>query len=283
MLFRSRRGSGEEENSEKMGHLANELGNALWRSKKYREAVAAYRRAYEIDLERLGLTNRNTVVALGNLGDTERVVGDYTNAIKHLTVAADLKKSMKEFDAHDYGQAMNDLAIAYSDSGDSAGALRTYAIALEYHIRALGREDQNVMIVYGNMAIECKNHGKVAEAVGYYRKALDISLLLYGEKNETTRQYYRDLGDCLYSAKKYDKCAAIRKKYLDIVREDKNLETGFVAKAHNLYAEALDALHDYEGAVSNRVLAVEKYRLCGREFLESVAVSLCLQIGRAHV
>ena len=270
-----RRGLGEDENSGKMGHLANELGNAFWNSKRYSEAAAAYRRAYEIDLERLGLTNRNTVVVLGNLGDTERMMGDYTNAIKHLTLAADMKNSMKEFDAHDYGNAMNDLALAFSDSGDSAGALRTYAIALEYDIRALGREDRNVMIVYANMAMECKNHGKVADAVGYYRKALDIALLLYGEKSETTRQCYRNLGDCLYSAEKYDKCAVIRKKYLDMVREDKNLGASFVAKAHSLYAEALDELDDYEGAVSNRVLAVEKYRICGKEFLESVAVSLC--------
>lgn len=271
-----RKGLGEDEKSEKMGHLANELGNALWKSKRYSEAAAAYRRAYEIDLELLGLTNRNTVVVLGNLGDSERMMGDYTNAIEHLTLAADLKKSMKEFDLHDYGQAMNDLAIAYSGSGDSYAALRTFAVSVEHYIRALGREDSNVMTVYANMALECKNHGKVADAVGYYRKALDISLLLYGEKNETTREYYRDLGDCLYAAEKYDKCAAIRKKYLGIVCKDENLNPCFTAKAHNLYAEAIDALDDYEGAISNRVLAVEKYRICGKEFQESVAVSLCL-------
>lgn len=275
-----RRGIGESEKSEKMGHLANELGNALWKSKRYSEATVAYRRAYEIDLERLGLTNRNTIVVLGNLGDSERMMGDYTNAIEHLTLAADMKKTMKEFNAHDYGQAMNDLALAYSDSGDSDGAMRTYAVALEYDIRALGREDRNVMVVYGNMAVECKSHGKAVEAVGYYRKALDIALLLYGEKNETTLQYYRGLGDCLYSAGKYDKCAAIRRKYLDVVRADKSLGTASVAKAHELYANVLDTLDDYDGAVSNRVLAVKLYRESGNEFLESVAISLC-HLGNA--
>ena len=270
-----RRGLGEDENSEKMGSLSNDLGDALRKAKRYREAAVAFRRAYEIDLVRLGLTNRNTVAVLGNLGDAERRIGDYTNAIKHLTIAADMKKSMKEFDAHDYGYAMNDLAIAYSDSGDSSGALRTYAIALEYDIRALGREDSNVMVVYANMAIECKNSGKVAEAVGYYRKALDISLLLYGEKDETTRRYYRNLGDCLYSAGKYAKCAAIRRKYLDIVREDKNLGADFAAKAYSLYADALAAMDDYENAASNRFSAVMMYRRSGNEFLESVAMSLC--------
>ena len=275
-----RRGLGEAENSEQMGVLANKLGNALWSCKKYGEAATAYRRAYEIDLERLGLTNRNTVVVLGNLGNTERTMGDYANAIKHLTLAADMKKSMKEFDAHDYGMAMNDLALAYSDSGDSAGALRTYSIALEYDIRAFGRENANVMIVYANMAMECEQRGNAAEAVGYYRKALDIALILYGEANETSRRYYRKLGDCLYSAGKYEKCAAIRKSYLDIVCGDKDLGPCLVAKAHELYANVLAELDEYENARSNRVCAVEMYRKCGDAFRERVAISLC-HLGRA--
>lgn len=270
-----RKSLGESDTTKKMGYLNNEIGNTLWRGGQKGEALVYYRNAYEIDLVNYGLTNRETIVALGNMGDCERAVKDYTNAIAHLTLAAEMKKNMPEFDAHEYGMAMNDLAIAQSDSGDHDGALRTYAVALEYDIRALGREDSNVMTVYGNIAEEYKTIGKWEDAIVNSRKALDIALLLYGEENEKTRQYYRGLGDCLYNAKKYDKCVVIRKKYLDIVRGSKDLGAEFVAKAHKLYADALAAQHDYENARINRHLAVEMYRKCGEEYLESVAISLC--------
>lgn len=267
---------GESAESKKIASLENDIGNALWRGKEYRSAVEHYRRSYEIDSRVLGLTNQTTVTVLANLGSCEKDIGDYTNAIAHLTLAANMKKLMKEFDAHSYGLTMNALAIAHSNSGDHEGALRTFFVALDYDIGALGRENENVMTVYGNIALEYQKMGRNAEAVGYFRKALDIALLLHGENNEVTRLYYRGLGDSLYSAKKYDKCAAIRRKYLDVVREDKSLRADSVAKAHELYADALASLDDYKGAASNRVLAVRMYRESGNEFLESVAISLCL-------
>ena len=268
--------------SQKLASLENALGNALWRDGKYRDAIEHYRRSYDMNLHVLGLTNKTTVVVLANLGDCERAVNDYTNAIAHLTLAAEMKKAMPDFTEYDYGHTMNDLAIAYSRINDHESALRTYAIALNCHIQALGREDANVMTVYANIASEYEKIGKWQDAVANYRKALDIALLLYGKTDERTRTYYRSLGDCLYEAGKYDKCAAIRKTALDVVRGSKALGPEYAAKAHVLYANALLRLDDYVGAASNLFCAVEAYRKCSGEFSESVAVSLC-ELGYAQM
>ena len=266
--------------SQKLASLENDLGNALWRGGRYQDAIEHYRRSYDMNLHVLGLTNKTTVVVLANLGDCERAVNDYTNAIAHLTLAAEMKKAMPDFTERDYGHTMNDLAIAYSKSGDHEAALRVYIVALDCHIQALGREDVNVMTVYGNIASEYEEIGKWKGAIDAYRKALDIALLLIGKGDSRTRQYYKSLGDCLYKARKHDKCAAIRKAYLDVVRETETLGPEYAAKAHVLYADALLALYDYAGAASNRISAVEAYRKCGEEYEESVAVSLC-QLGYA--
>lgn len=276
------RESEEKPNNKKLAFLHNQVGISCGKAGKIDLAVDHFRKAYELNLDIYGITNRETAVSLHNLGDCERRNCDYNNAISHLVQSLELKRRVGGFSQAEISIHLNDLGIAYDEAELPLKALEAYKQALAIDLKEYGREHSEVMTVYGNMAIAYRKLKKDREELECLRKALDVSLLLFDEGSEEVRGRYCNLADCLYRQKKFENCSKMRKKVVEILCKTTNEENMAMAKAYNLYADALYETEDYVNTRINYDNAVRIYRNGGKEYLESVAIVLA-SLGYANM
>ena len=269
----------------KLSYLTNQIGIGLERTGKIAQALEWHRRSYRLDLELNGLTNRNTVVSLANIGDCERKCGDVTNAVRHLSQALELKLKIPEFSDKDLSLAYNDLGLAYDDVGDYENAIKSYKQALAIDVRLHGRQHREVMVVYGNMAITYRKMNRAKDESSCLRKTLDIALALDEggrEAGQVVLTRYRELADYLSRQEDYVRCTEVRKRIVELTERIHGAESPMVAKECNLCGNANWNAGAYAEAEVFYQRSLELYRCAGTNFAMSVA-AVAGNLGRNEI
>jgi len=173
----------------------------------YSRALGLYREVG--DREREGL-------ALNNLGEASRKLGQYEKAIGYYEQALAIARDMK--DRPGEGGSLNNLGIAYE-------ALSEYDKAIGYLEQALAiaRESKDRRIeVYtlGNFGLTYDRLSQYEKAIGYYEQALAIARDIKNRRSEGI--ILGNLGLAYSDMKQYEKAIGYHEQALAIKREVKD-------------------------------------------------------------
>jgi len=107
----------------------------------------------------------------------------------------------------DYGDAYNNLGLAYNNKGAYDKAIEYYKKALKIDIKKLGPEHPSVATRYNNFGLAYNNKGDYNKAIKYYQKALKIDLKKLGPEHPDVATAYNNLGWTYRSRGNYDKAS----------------------------------------------------------------------------
>jgi tetratricopeptide (TPR) repeat protein len=107
------------------------------------------------------------------LGKSLMGLGEAFLAVEVHEKALATRKAKLGPDHPDTLQSMNDLAGAYSDSGQLAKALPLYEAALEKQKAKLGPDHPDTLATLNNLALAYKQNGQIAKAVPLYEETLE--------------------------------------------------------------------------------------------------------------
>lgn len=197
------------------------------------------------------------------LGNYQRLTGDYSNAIKNILAALAIFEDGKHTHANDAekinmrrktANCYNNLAIAYFVSGksDEAEQMLKKALALYEQLN----DESNVSAVLNNIGELYQKRGNPKIAEQYYHKAYNIALL----QNDLHLQsvLMNNFGDTNYNLGKYSRAIYFQGRALKMANELKDVEG--ISYSYLALAKAYHKLFNYDSALycGQRGLALAK-------------------------
>jgi len=116
----------------------------------------------------------------------------------------------------DYGEAYNNMGLAYNHKGEYDRAIGYYQKALNIDLKKLGPEHPSVAIDYNNIGLAYGSKGEYDRAIEYYQKALKINLKKLGPEHPDTAIVYNNIGSAYRSKGEYDRAIGYYQKALKI-------------------------------------------------------------------
>ena len=177
---------------------------------------------------RIDSTNVDWLLEVGNfaddyLSDFDKAMDYYNRAELVAENGNDVEGLVKTFldkGALYYGKDLPQQAIEY------------YEKAQQLLAKVDSAECKNLQAtIYENMALAYGNLGKFNEAIGYFEKALDLDMILYGEKSEELGLLYCNMGACYQSMRnreKYDECFLKAYDILEPLLAEDDLKMAYV-------------------------------------------------------
>jgi len=194
----------------------NLYGNALAGQNKFKDAVAAFRKALAIDASVAEL-HFNVGILLTNLNRTEEAITSYKKAVKlkpsltdaHYNLGTALQAESKfEQAANSYKKAIElepgffealvNLGVVLQEQSHLTEAVEVYKRALTI---------QKDAKVYFNMGTALKNEGKLGDAIECYNYALELK--------PGYAEVYSNMGEVLRDQGRYDESVTYYKKALE--------------------------------------------------------------------
>jgi serine/threonine-protein kinase len=230
--------------------LSFELGNALCRAKKWREAVGCFRAALALRPATVAVSN-NLGVALKEMGQTDEAIREYHRARAldprcaevhnslgaALATKGQLDKAIEEFRT---ALALDDKhAAAHTNLGSSLKAKGQLDEAIKEHRKAI-ELDPRLAPAHRNLGSALDHKGLLDEAIQEFRKALAI------DANDSTA--HNDLGAALRDKGRPDEAIQECRKALEIdprnARAHYNLGVVFEDKR-----QPDEAIREYQKAI----------------------------------
>jgi len=161
--------------------IYNVLGNAHFNERNFDEAIDAYQRGLEIELQNLGSTHPNVIVTLSNLSETYKERGDYELALKSYYELLRLQNLNFGTMCHpDIAATMQSIAWVYDVTGQLSAALYCikYSLALQQQFNETSKYNH---IDFRKLSMTLSHAGcllfrvnRVSTAMKYFDEALLI-------------------------------------------------------------------------------------------------------------
>ena len=170
-------------------------------------AEECFQKVYCIYLQNGTDPSGRLVNILIDQGHLQRRRGEYASALSYYRQAYEMCCTLYGARSRSTASALNCLAIGQKKNGDPAAAEETYRRALSVYEEIYGKDAQNLSIaaVLHNLGVLYEDQRDHARAKDYYKRALDIRLVLLGDHNKDTAASWGHyglicgrLGDCAY-------------------------------------------------------------------------------------
>ena len=185
---------------------------------------------------------------LTTLGTTYQGLGLYAPARKHLQTAFDASIAVHGREHVEVAQALDRLAGAAEDEGDSAEAERLGRQALGMLERLGEAEGAEAAQVKGNLARVLQWLGRGEEAETLYRETLAIQRRLEGDRGPGVAVTLNNLGVLLGQRGHWKAAAPLHRQALEIIRAVRGPEHPEVAAGMSSLGAALEETGDLAGA-----------------------------------
>ena len=170
--------------------------------------------------------------------------GYYTDISKAIA----LLKQAVQIDP-EYGEAFNNLGLAYRSKGDYDRAINYYRKALKFDLKQLGPDHLNVATRYNNLGVAFSRKREHDRAIEYYQKALKINLKQLRPDNPKVATSYNNLGLAYKQKGNYDKAIEYYQKALKIDLKQRGPDHPRVAIRYNNLGRAYAGKGDYDRAI----------------------------------
>lgn len=195
----------------------NLYGNALAAQNKFKDAVAAFKKAIEID-PTVAEMHFNMGILLTNQNRAEEAANAYRKAVRlkpeltdaHYNLGFALQSVGKFAQAAEsyqtaiqqqpgFFEAITNLGVCLQEQGKSTEAAAAYEKAL-----TLNKDAQ----LYFNLGTVLKNQGKLGDAIATYNKALEL--------NPNYAEVHSNIGEVLRDQGRYEESVAAYKRALEL-------------------------------------------------------------------
>ncbi|MBU4343974.1 MAG: tetratricopeptide repeat protein [Desulfobacteraceae bacterium] len=170
--------------------------------------------------------------------------GFYTDVIK----AIEYLKDAIRLDP-DYGEAYNNIGMAYDSKGEYDRAIEYYQKALEIGIKKLGPEHPSVATRYNNIGLAYNSKGEYDRAIEYLQKALKIDIKKLGPEHPNVAVVYNNIGEAYRSKGEYDRAIEYYQKSLKINLKKLGPEHPDTAINYNNIGSAYHYKGEYDRAI----------------------------------
>lgn len=186
------------------------------------------------------------------LGNYQRLTGDYTNAIKNILAALTIFEDSKYAPSDDNkkrallqktANCHNNLAIAYFTSGKSDEAERALKNALISYEQL--KDDISVATVLNNIGELYQKRGNPKAAEQYYQKAYSIALSQKDLHMQSVLM--NNFGDTNYNLGKYSRAIYFQGRALKMANDLKDVEG--ISYSYLALAKAYNKLFNYDSAL----------------------------------
>ena len=173
---------------------------ALYRARKYTEAIALGREVLEIEERVLGPKHPRVGTTVANLADMLAGKGDFRAARPLLERALRIFERTLGPDHDRVADCLNSLAIVLHEQGAHAQARPLFERVLAHYVKSLGPGHLEVARVASNLALVLRAQGAYEESEQLLRRALDIREKSLGSEHPAVAASLRALGQTLASA-----------------------------------------------------------------------------------
>jgi len=149
----------------------------------------------------------------------------------------------------EYGEAYNNLGLAYRSNGDYDRAIEYYQKALKIDLKQLGPGHPDVAIRYNNIGLAYKRKGNYNKALEYYQKALKIDLKQLGPDHPDVAIRYNNMGRAYAGKGDYDRAIKYYLKALNIDLKQLGSDHPNVAIRYNNMGAAYQRKGNYNRAL----------------------------------
>ena len=151
----------------------------------------------------------------------------------------------------DYGEAYNNIGMAYYSEGEYDRAIEYYQKALKIDLKKLGPEHPDTAIRYNNIGTGYYSKGEYDRAIEYYQKALKIDLKKLGAEHPKIAIRYNNIGEAYRSEGEYDRAIEYYQKALKIDLKKLGAEHPDTAIRYNNIGLAYNSKGEYDRAIEH--------------------------------
>jgi TonB family protein len=214
----------------------------LFSEKKYDEALAFSKNAWDIAARNNLISNAKVLPALRNLAEIHLVKGKESEAINVLQIVTNEYEKMGDKGKAELEKVISRLAFAYASKKDFKNAEAQYLKLKSLTEAAYGEKSRQSADVNFTLANIYNLQNKEAEAEAYYLKAILTNDEILSKKEKETREDV-DIYECFVFHQEYKKTGlkdtnGLFKEFYKKrgIPEDRNLSLGVVnGKAVNLF------------------------------------------------
>ena len=155
------------------------------------------KRVVERALRMLGLEHPGTLVAMGNLAESLRELGDLKGAREQQERVLEARRRVLGEEHPHTIRAMNNLALVLQAQGDLKGAREQQERVLEVSRRVLGEENPDTLMVMGNLAGTLHAQGNLDGARTLEERVLEARRRVLGAEDPDTLMAMNNLAETL--------------------------------------------------------------------------------------
>jgi tetratricopeptide (TPR) repeat protein len=189
---------------------------------RYKEAEQNYVEVREVATVKPGKKSEAYAVSTNNLAALYRDLARYDDSERLYKESIGIwEKELKKTSDTKYAASLNGLAKLYRDEGRYDEAEALYKRALDIRLHALGRDNQDVAEVVGNLGGLYRDEHKYKESEQLYLQALAIDRKALGDMHPYVATdinnlggLYRDMGRYTEAQQLFNKALALREKIL---------------------------------------------------------------------
>ncbi|MFM7219328.1 MAG: tetratricopeptide repeat protein [Nodosilinea sp.] len=211
----------------------NRLASVYADMGRYTEAEPLYQRALAIREKALGLEHPDTAQSLNGLAVVYQYLGRYTEAetlyqralairekvlgLEHLDTTQPLNNLVRLYESQDrYAQALNNLAVLYTDMGRYVEAEPLYQKALAIREKVLGPDHPDTADSLNYLANFYASQGRYSQAEPLYQRALAIREKALGPDHPSTASSLNNLAFLYQSQGRYSQAEPLYQRALTI-------------------------------------------------------------------
>jgi nucleoside phosphorylase/Tfp pilus assembly protein PilF len=190
------------------------IGCFDWRQGRYDLAYEKCVEAYEINRERLGSEDRQTLTSVSVLASVLQGQGKYKEAEEMGRRALEGREKVLGAEHRDTLTSVNNIASVLQGQGKYEEAEKMYRRVLKEYEKILGAEHPSTLTSVNNLATVLRDQGKYKEAEKMNRRALEGREKVLGAEYPDTLTSVNNLATVLRSQGKYDEAEKMNRRAL---------------------------------------------------------------------
>jgi len=233
------------EKSPEFASSLNDLGNFYGSIKKYEDAKQVFEMAYNINKEKLGSKDPDTITCLESLIQVSLDIGDLNKAVGYLRDEINISLQNKNTMKAPLIKSSIRLAQLYENNGvnDYSEAAKIYSsLYQDKEIMSSLSDPDKASLMHG-LAEAYEFSGSYAKALPLYINSVELFKCSLGEENNLTIVGYNDISSLYQAIGQPEMAYPIAEKVLSLRKKTDGINSESYINASINYAASCQALH----------------------------------------
>lgn len=206
----------------------NNQAIATYKAGHYEEALSLFEKSLALarEIPDFGPNSEELANRYANLARMHKILKHYDEAIKYFNDALEIYQQIHKGVHEDIADVLAAMAYCFYRKDEDTIAVNLYRQAYDAYSALKGRDSEDSILAQFGMGRSMAYSGEYANAIEVLNEALDYSIRILGEEDDTTRDIYGALGYC------WEKVYKILFKKVPTDKSKEHLENSAICYAH---------------------------------------------------